>query len=238
MQCAILAGGLGTRLRPRTDKVPKAMVEVAGRPFIDYQVELLARNGVDDLVLCVGYLGELVEDHLGDGKGRGVKIRYSRDGPELLGPAGALKRAVGLLGEMFFVTYGDAYLRAPYAAVMEKLASSGDLGLMTVFRNEGRYGPSDVDVEAGRVVRYEKTHRPGEMAWVNFGLSALRKEALAIIPPGSPYGEVEFYGAMIGRGKLGAFEVSERFFEIGTPASLAEFEGFITGGRRRGQGQE
>ena len=233
MQAVILAGGLGTRLGSMTAKAPKAMMIVAGKPFIDYQVDLLRENGVDDLVVCVGYLGAQIERHLGDGKGRGVRVRYSRDGPKLLGPAGALKRAEGLLDDRFFVTYGDAYLRAPYGELMDDLVESGAPAVMAVFRNEGRYGRSDVAVEGGLVVRYDKKLKTPEMRWINFGVSALRREALARVPVGREVGEEEFYGPLIKERGLRAFEVRERFYEIGTPESLAEFERLILG--KKGQ---
>ena len=232
MQAVILAGGLGTRQRPVTEAIPKAMISVAGRPFIDHQIELLRGCGIDDFVLCVGYLGSLIEEHLGSGESLGVRVRYSWDGPELLGPAGALKRATGLVQDRFFVTYGDAYLRAPYQKVMRALVSSRRAGLMTVYRNEGRYGTSDVATRAGLVTRYDKHDITGKLRWINFGLSALRRRALELIPAGRPCGEEEFYGALVKRRQLAAFEVRERFYEIGTPSSLAEFESFLAGRSR------
>jgi N-acetyl-alpha-D-muramate 1-phosphate uridylyltransferase len=215
-------------LRPLSESVPKPMVLVNGRPFLEYELALLRENGVADLVLCVGHLGELVEEHFGDGAEWGVRIRYSYDGPGLLGPAGALKKAEPLLRERFFVTYGDAYLRADYSGIMAALVDSGRLGVMAVYENENRLGKSDVAVEGGRVVRYDKTGK-GAMRWINFGVSALRREALALIPSGRGVGEEEFYGALIRRGELVAYPVKERFYEIGTPASLREFERFISG---------
>ena len=227
LQAVILAGGLGTRLRPLTETIPKAMVPVLGRPFIDRQIELLKGGGVDDLVICAGHLGEAIERHLGDGRRLGVRIEYSYDGPRLLGPAGALKRARKYLGDTFFVTYGDAYLRAPYRKVMGALVGSGGLGLMAVYRNENRHGASDVDVRRGMVVSYDKTSGGRGFSWINYGLTALRREALDFIPQGRACGEEEFYGVLIARKQLLAFPVTKRFYEIGTLESLAEFERFV-----------
>jgi len=227
MQAVILAGGLGTRLRPLTETVPKALVHVQGKPFVDYQLDLLKRNGIDDFVFCVGHLGEKVQSHLGDGSGLGCRIRYSFDGPRLLGPAGALKRAEPLLRERFFVTYGDAYLRAPYRTMMGALGSSGRLAVMSVYRNENKFGKSDVVVKAGAVTLYAKKGKVRGMDWINYGVTALRKEALSAVPMGEFCDEETFYGSLIKRGELLAFEVKERFYEIGTPASLSEFEAFI-----------
>lgn len=229
MQVAILAGGLGTRLAPLTETVPKPMVPVAGKPFLEHEIGLLKRSGIDHFVLCVGHLGEQVEAYFGDGSRWGVEVRYSYDGPKLLGPAGALKKAGPLLGERFFVTYGDAYLRADYQGMMKALVASGKLGVMAVYENHGKYGKSDVVVEGGRVVRYDKGGKGAGMDWVNFGVSALRKRSLDLVPAGRECGEEEFYGELIKRGELLAFPVSNRFYEIGTPASLAEFERLISG---------
>ena len=233
MQAAILVGGLGTRLGPLTKAVPKPMVLVGGKPFLEHEIRLLKRNGILDFVLCVGYLGRMVEDYFGEGGKLGVRIRYSHDGPRLLGPAGALKKAEALLDDRFFVTYGDAYLRADYSGLMRALVESGKLGVMAVWHNRGRYGKSDLVVEDGRVVRYEKGGRDKDLEWVNFGVSALSKRALALIPSGRECGEEEFYGELIKRGQLLAFPVDNRFYEIGTPGSLAEFERFLSGPGRK-----
>jgi len=219
---------MGTRLGELTKSVPKPMVLVKGKPFLEYEIALLKRSGLDDFVLCVGHLGERVESHFGDGREWGVKVRYSYDGPRLLGPAGALKKAERLLEDAFFVTYGDAYLRADYPAVMDALLGSGNEGLMTVYRNRNKYGKSDVAVEGGKVVRYDKKAKGAGMEWVNFGVSALKKSALGLIPPGKRCDEEEFYGELIRRGELAAYPIEERFYEIGTPASLKGFERFIS----------
>ena len=231
MQAAILAGGLGTRLGRLTQTVPKPMVPVNGKPFLEHEIGLLKRSGIGDFVLCVGHLGEKVEDYFGNGNRWGVRVRYSYDGPKLMGPAGALKAAEPLLKECFFVTYGDAYLRADYRSIMRALLDSGRLGLMTVYENHNRYGRSDVVVRRGHVVRYDKKGRGRGMDWVNFGVSALRKRALAFVPSGRKYNEEEFYGELIKRGELLAFPVEERFYEIGSPRALREFERFISSQR-------
>jgi len=227
MQAAILAGGLGTRLLPLTRTVPKVLIPVRGRPFVDYQLDLLMKNGIDDFVFCVGHLGEEVERHLGDGSALGCRIVYSYDGTRLLGPAGALRRAGRLLRDRFFVTYGDAYLRAPYGRLMEALSSSGRLAAMAVYKNYDRYGKSDLVVEGSAVVRYDKSTKVRGMDWINYGVTALRKEALELIPKGRFCDEETFYGSLIRRGELVAFRVKERFYEIGTTASLSEFEAFM-----------
>jgi len=224
----ILCGGLGTRLGPLTMRVPKSMTAVAGRPFLEYELALLRAGGIEDFVLCVGYLGEAVQAHFGDGRRFGVRIRYAWDGPMLMGPAGALKRASRLLDDLFFVTYGDAYLRADYAAIMDRLQRSHALGVMTVYENDGMYGRSDVAVSRGYVTRYDKAAAAGELSWVNFGVSALRKRALREIPTGVPCGEQTFYDVLVRRHALMAFPVRRRFYEIGTPRALEEFSRYVS----------
>src|ERR1700746_2162223 len=141
---AILAGGLATRLRPVTEKIPKALVEVAGRPFLEHQIELLKRNSVEEVVLCVGYLGQMIEQRYGNGETVGIRIRYSYDGPKLLGTGGALKRALGLLPDAFFVLYGDAYLPVDYQAVAATFREGDKPALMTVFANADAWDTSNV----------------------------------------------------------------------------------------------
>ncbi len=226
MQVVILAGGLGTRLRPVTRTVPKAMVAVGGKPFLEYELVLLRGYGITDIVLCVGYLGEKIEEYFGDGGEWGVRISYSRDGSELLGPAGAIKRAEAMLGDSFFVTYGDAYLRADYRALMETLLASHRLAAMAVYENHGKYGRSDVAVGDGLVTSYDKTSGDSRLDHINFGVTALRKGALALIPSGMFFGEEDFYGELVARQELLAFPVRDRFYEVGTPEALREFERF------------
>lgn len=227
-QAAILAGGLGTRLRPLTEEVPKAMVPVNGRPFLEYEIDLLRKNGVDDIVLCLGYRGEQIENHFNEGKEFGVKIRYSHDGEELLGPIGGLKQAEPLLEGEFFVTYGDAYLRMNYADLMATLRRGGKLAAMAVYKNEGRFGKSDIIARKGLVTAYDKRRTLPGMLWVNFGVSAMKKEALAGVEAGVYCDEERFYGALVKQKQLQAYETFERFYEIGSEPALAEFRDFIS----------
>jgi len=228
LQAVILAGGLGTRLLPVTRKIPKAMVSIHGKPFLEYEVGLLRSQGVAELVVCLGHLGNMIRDYFGDGRRFGVAIKYSEDGPRLLGPAGALKQAEPLLGDSFFVTYGDVYLRAPYSSMMRRLEASVAAALMAAYRNENRLGRSDLQIERGRVARYDKKGGAG-MKWINYGVTAMKKRALDVIPAGKAMGEEEFYGALIRRNKLLAFPVTRRFYEIGNPESLDQFSRFIRG---------
>ncbi len=208
--------------------MPKAMAPVNGRPFLEYELELLASHGVDDIVLCVGYKGEMIRDHFGDGSGFDVRIRYSSEGDRLLGPIGALKMAERMLRERFFVTYGDAYLRLDYRGMMDALLGQEELALMSVYRNAGSFGRSDVVVKDGFVTAYDKVKSAEGMEWINFGVTAMKREALSYVESGRVCDEPTFYSELIGKRQLRAFEISERFYEIGSERSLAEFGSFIS----------
>lgn len=233
MQAVILAGGLGTRLRPITEEIPKAIIPVHGKPFLEHQLNLLKRHGISDIVLCVGYLGERIKEYFGDGRKLGVKIRYSEETGGLLGTAGAIKNAQDLLEDVFFVTYGDAYLILDYREVMRYSKKSNKLGLMVVYKNFDKYDRSNVVVEGNMVKIYSKKRRAPNMVYIDFGVSVLRKKALDLIPKGKVTYLEELYRELIGRKELLAFETGQRFYEIGRTEGLEEFEGLISSGQIR-----
>lgn len=221
----ILAGGLGTRLGDHVRDTPKPLLEVAGEPFLVHQLRLLAAHGAAEAVLCVGYLGELIERAIGPER-FGVALRYSYDGASPIGTLGAIRKALGLLGERFLVLYGDTYLRLDYGAAAAGWAASGRLGLMAVLRNEGRWDTSNAVLEGDRVTRYDKRTPTRGMRWIDYGLGGLRAEALDLVAP-----EVDdladLYHELSLRGQLHGYEARERFYEIGTPESLAEADRFL-----------
>jgi choline kinase/putative flippase GtrA len=221
----ILAGGLGTRLGERVERVPKPLVEVAGRPFLCHQLQLLAECGASEVVLCVGYLGEQIRQRLG-GEMFGMRLGYSFDGPELDGTLGAIRRARRMLGERFLVLYGDTYLRIDYAAAAADWRASGLPAMMSVLRNEGRWEPSNALYADGRVLAYDKRAAHAEMRWIDYGLGGLEQAALDMV--GADTSDLsELYRELAREGLLCGVEASERFFEIGTPASLAETDMFL-----------
>jgi NDP-sugar pyrophosphorylase family protein len=178
-------------------------------------------------VLCVGHLGGLIQRAIGNGAAFGLQVDYSFDGPALLGTAGAIKNALPKLGESFFVMYGDSYLPCDYAAVERNFESASVLGMMTVFRNEGKWDTSNVDFEAGTIFAYSKTNRNPRMHYIDYGLGAFRAEAFEGLPAGKPCDLAEVYTGLLQRKQLAAFEVRERFYEIGSPGGLKETEGFL-----------
>lgn len=221
---AILAGGLATRLRPITGKIPKSLVPVAGKPFLAHQLALLHARGIRRAVLCVGHLGEMIQHDFGDGSALGVQLEYSFDGPQLLGTGGAVKQALPLLGDEFFVLYGDSYLPVEYLPVAEFFRRSGKLGCMTVFRNEGRYDTSNVVFRDGEIAVYDKKNRRPEMRHIDYGLSLFKASVFNSYPPNEPFDLASVMGKLVQEKQLAGYEVNQRFYEMGSPAGLAELE--------------
>jgi NDP-sugar pyrophosphorylase family protein len=224
---AILAGGLATRLRPMTESVPKSLLEVNGEAFAVHQLRLLRANGIRRVVFCVGHLGELIQRAIGRGAALGLQVDYSFDGPALLGTAGAVRKALPKLGDFFFVMYGDSYLTCDYAAIARNFEAAGVLGMMTVFRNEGKWDTSNVEFEAGEIIAYSKTNRTPSMRFIDYGLEVFRAEAFRDLPAGKAFDLAELYADLLQRKQLAAFEVRERFYEIGSPAGLRETAEFL-----------
>ena len=228
MQVAILAGGLATRLGSLTRNQPKSMVRILGRPFLEYQLENLSNDGVRDVVLCIGHLGEQIEERFEDGRRFGVNIKYSHEGERLLGTAGALKNAVRLLDSEFFVMYGDSYLFLDHDAIMSYFKGHKKLGLMVVYQNRDLYDKSNVVVENGIVKVYSKSKKYDKMIYIDYGASILRKEALELVPPDELYPMENLFASLVEQGELLAYDVYDRFYEIGSPQGLREFEKYIS----------
>jgi NDP-sugar pyrophosphorylase family protein len=224
---AILAGGLATRLQPITEKIPKSLVPVAGEPFLAHQLRMLRERGIERAVLCVGHLGEMIEREFGDGSAWGIELRYSFDGPTLLGTGGALQHALPLLGDAFFVLYGDSYLPIDYAPVAEKWAASGLPGLMTVFRNDGAWDTSNVWFEDGQIWRYDKRDRVPQMRHIDYGLGVFSATAFDGWEDSPAFDLADVQRQLVARGLLAGHEVHERFHEIGSHAGLAELESLL-----------
>jgi NDP-sugar pyrophosphorylase family protein len=221
---AILAGGLGTRLLPLTNRIPKALVPVLGRPFLDHQLALLYAQGVRRVVFCLSYLGELIAEHVGDGSAYGIEVSYSYDGAERIGTAGAIKNALQHLGDRFFVVYGDSYLECDYDAIETYFERSGACALMTVYRNENRLAPSNVRFADGSLLAYDKAVPSGEMHHIDFGLSAFHARAFDAVRGDEPTDLGSVIQDLLARGELVGYEVPKRFYEVGTPKGVAELE--------------
>jgi NDP-sugar pyrophosphorylase family protein len=221
----ILAGGLGTRLGSRVADTPKPLLEVAGEPFLVHQLRLLAAHGASEVVLCTGYRGEMIEERIGSSCA-GIAIRYSRDSPDLDGTLGAIRGALELLGERFLVLYGDTYLRIDYAGAATAWSTSGLPAMMAVLHNKGRWEPSNADFDGQRVTRYVKGAPAAELEWIDYGLGGLQAQVVRDTDPGRS-DLADLYRELADGGALFGFEATERFYEIGTPASLEETERFL-----------
>jgi len=221
---AILAGGRATRLRPITENIPKALIEIAGRPFINRQLELLRSQGVTRVVLCTGYLSEQIESVVGDGRSFGIDVHYSTDGPTLRGTGGALRQALPWLGDQFFVLYGDSYLLCNFRQVHQAFVEANRPALMTVMKNHDRWDKSNVFLHDGHILEYNKYSRRPEMEYIDYGLGILSAGVLETYPPDQSFDLAAVYHQLSLDGKLAAYEVYDRFYEIGSIEGIKEAE--------------
>ncbi len=230
MQVAILAGGRATRLGDLTGNRPKSMVTVGGRPFLEYQLELLRKAGIRNMVLCIGHMGEQIERYFGNGRKYGVNIKYSLE-DKFLGTAGALKKAEALLNDVFFTMYGDSYLFLDFPAAMRYFKSQNKLALMTVYKNYDQYDRSNTVIEGNLVKKFSKKEKTGDMVYIEYGANIFSKEALKMVPENQFDSLDALFPRLIEMEELLAFEVKERFYEVGSPQGLKEFEEYIKGAK-------
>jgi NDP-sugar pyrophosphorylase family protein len=221
---AILAGGLATRMRPWTEKIPKSLLPVADEPFLAHQLRLLHKQGIRRVVLCVGYLGEMIQNEFGDGSAFGVHLDYAFDGPVLLGTGGAIKQALPKLDSEFFVLYGDSYLPVDLQPIVATYQRSGRSGLMTVYENLGKYDTSNVVFRDGEVVMYDKKARLPEMRHIDYGLEIFKASVFDAYAGDRAFDLAGVMTDLVTQRQMAAYEMRERFFEIGSPAGLAELE--------------
>jgi MurNAc alpha-1-phosphate uridylyltransferase len=230
MQAVVLAGGLATRMHPRTLTVPKSMLDVAGRPFIDWQLERLAACGYDEVILCVAFLAAQIRSHVGDGAGFGVKVRYSDEGSKLRGTAGAIRHAKDLLAPTFLVTYGDSYLPFDYAEPLRILDANEDCqGVMSIYENRGAWDTSNVQPDAAGewIVRYEKGRPELPFSHIDYGAIALRRDVISALPEGGVCGLDAIQSDLARRKLLRAVVARDRFFEVGSPEGLATLAAWL-----------
>lgn len=226
VQAVILAGGLGTRLGALAKNQPKSLIRIRDKPFLQYQIEFLRDGGVKEIVLCTGHLGEQIESYFGDGREFGVSITYSREEMPL-GTAGAIKKAEGSLKEVFFVIYGDSYLFLDFRAILYFFGMHDKLALMTVFRNHNQYDSSNTSVAGNLVKKYSKTDKSSHMIFIDYGASVFRKKALRAVPENQYYSLASVFSEFAEKEELLAYEVSKRFYEIGSVSGLRAFEVYM-----------
>jgi N-acetyl-alpha-D-muramate 1-phosphate uridylyltransferase len=233
MQAVILAGGLATRLRPLTEKIPKSLIEIQGKPFLEYQIDTLKAGGISDIVLCLGYLGEQIEERFGNGCKYGVNISYSYDGKKLLGTAGAIKKARDFLNKEFFIIYGDSYLILNYTEIMTWFNKKNKLGLMTVFKNYDHFDKSNVAIEGNSVKLYSKSNKTEDMIYIDYGASILTKSALDLVHENEVFPLDKLFSQLVEDNQLLAYEITKRFYEIGSFQGISEFKQYIASSGER-----
>ena len=226
-QIVILAGGLATRLRPVTETIPKSLIEIAGEPFISYQLRLLKSKGIDNVVLCVGYLGEKIQDYVGNGEKFGLEVSYSFDGPTLLGTGGSIKKALPMLGNTFFVLYGDSYLDINYKDVNKVYRKAGKSGLMTVIKNDDRWDSSNIFFADGEVISYDKKNKSPEMKYIDYGLGILTQNAFDEFSELNKFDLSLVYQNLIKKRDLSGYVADKRFYEIGSIEGIKDTEEYI-----------
>jgi len=235
MQAVILAGGLGTRLKPLTEQIPKVMVQVNGKPFLLYLLELIKSQGISDIVLCIGHLGKQVRDYFNDGESLGVRIRYSDEKERLLGTGGAVKEAQPLLDDYFLVLNGDTYLPIDYREVERAFLRRGKKALMLVY-----YSQLDAIIRSNTaidnslmVIRHDKESHDLTLNYVDAGLLALKREALDLIKEDCSISlERGLYPALIQQRELAAYVIEQRFYSVGTWDEMKIFEEYLIQGAK------
>ncbi len=231
MQIVVLAGGLATRLGELTRETPKSLVAVSGRPFVEFQMELFQRNKITEVVMCIGHLGAKIRDVVGDGHRWGLKVRWVDEGIHLRGTGGALRGALdlGQLSEKFLLIYGDSYLSVDFQQVMADFQRRPAEVMMTVLKNRGSWDRSNASVKGDKVLHYSKVAKT-EFEFIDYGLSALSADVVAEIPRDTKFDLADFYEKLSLEGRLDAFCVDERFYEVGSPSGLVAFSEFVEAG--------
>ncbi len=223
----ILAGGLATRLHPITQTIPKALITVAGRPFIDHQLELLKEKGVTQVILCVGNLGSMIEEFVGDGSQWEMEVQYSYDGDVLLGTGGAIKKAAGILPDSFMILYGDSYLDIDFEPVVQQFYEDNLPVLVTVYRNQNALDVSNILMKDGRILKYNKNDRDPAMEYIDYGLIVIRKKIFDTYPSHEPFDLSLVLSQLVDVGQVAPYEVKQRFYEIGSVQGIKETENYI-----------
>lgn len=227
LSVAILAGGLATRLGPLTETIPKALIEVNGAPFVDWQLRLLSRKGITKVVLCVAYKSEMIQEFVGNGERYGIAVEYSEDGDTQLGTGGAIRNALSLLDQEFMVLYGDSYLPIDYKLVETAFIKCQKPALMTVYRNAGAFDASNVKFQNGQLESYRKGQSPGQMTHIDYGLSLFNRSVFENYSEGVNLDLSDICTELSSKNQLAGYEVGERFYEVGSLLGIEDFEEYL-----------
>ena len=223
----LLSGGLATRMRPVTEKIPKALLDVNGKPFIYHQLKLLKEKGITHVIICLGYLGEMIEDYIENDCNFKLNIQYSYDGEKLLGTGGAVKKAIKYLNDSFFVLYGDSYLDLDYQEVEKAYRNSNKMGLMTVYKNEDKWDKSNVIFNNNEVLMYSKKNKLEEMHYIDYGLGILNSHVFHDFKDENIFDMSDIYENLAKERQLFGVEIFNRFYEIGSTKGLEDLVQYI-----------
>jgi len=224
----ILAGGIATRLRPITEDIPKALVEVGQQPFIYHQLRLLHSRGIRQVIISAWYRGDMIRETVGNGKEFGLSVEYVFDGETPLGTGGAIRQALGLINGPFFVLYGDSYLPCSYKDIQTYFDHHKQPGLMTVHRNQGKWDTSNVELADGQIICYNKEKRNPNMAYIDYGLGLFQPEVFSALAEGQSADLSDIYQKLVADQDLLAYDVNQRFYEIGSFSGLQELDELLT----------
>ena len=224
---AILAGGLGTRLGPITNSLPKSMIEICGQPFLHWQIKHLVKAGISNVICCVAYKSEMIKSFLGDGSQYGIEVKYSEDGPRQLGTGGAIVNALPLLGSDFMVLYGDSFLPINYSHVASKFLEGKKPALMTVYENLGRYDSSNVEFGEGVLRCYQKNGKGSRFTHIDYGLSCFRKSVFSNYSSNLPLDLSDVCNELSSKNLLDGYEVFQRFYEVGSHQGINDFVEYV-----------
>lgn len=226
MQTVILAGGLATRLRPITEKIPKALIKINGIPFIDYQLNYLKKQGIINVVMCTGFLGEQIFKFVDNGSRYGLKVVYSNDGEKLLGTGGAIKNAATLLDDDFFILYGDSFLPIEFNPIYNKFKYNKLPALMTILENNNQWDKSNVIFDGKQINLYDKKNYTDQMNYIDYGLSICKKDIFTKMTY-NIFDLAEVFTSLSKESQLDFYEVHQRFYEIGSSAGISEFKEYV-----------
>jgi D-sedoheptulose 7-phosphate isomerase len=224
---AILAGGLATRMYPRTQTIAKAMLDLNREPFIAHQLRLLEQKGLRNIVICAGKFSEQIMDYVGDGSSFGLQVQYSCDGELLLGTGGAIKKALPLLGEVFFILYGDSYLDINYRAVYHHFQQAKKPAQMTVFHNQGQWDKSNIFFEDDAIKLYDKHSNDPRLRYIDYGLGLIKSAVFDSYPNNQPFDLADVYKNLVVAHQMAGYKVTKRFYEIGSPSGLQELKEYL-----------
>jgi NDP-sugar pyrophosphorylase family protein len=224
----ILAGGFATRMWPMTKKIPKSLIEVAGKPFISHQLKFLKSKGIQKVVICTGYLGKMIQDVVGLGSEFGIQVSFSPDGAMPLGTGGAIKQALPMLDESFFVLYGDSFLPIDFEPIENAYVCSQKPALMTIIKNSNQWDKSNVLYSNGELLEYNKDRPNSEMSYIDYGLSILSRDLFTKYDKYRSFDLSDIYSKLSLNGQLEGYIVNKRFYEIGSYAGLKETEKFLS----------